>query len=182
MLSCIFSHNQFTAPIVAIQNTTFGGIQGFTQKPSTPWYDDTGAFAGIVHQERNWTYVLFQNASHLVPQKAPEAAYVFLREFVLGDNQTGYVESNVSSPVGGGNATQLQGDILRGSAVYGGSYSPMTTYTYPSQTISAWNVYVSSINSTEGAQMATSSASRMFSQKQAWIATCSVVMIVLQIA
>ena len=32
------------------QNTTFGGIQGFTQKPETLWYNDAGKFAGIVHQ------------------------------------------------------------------------------------------------------------------------------------
>ncbi|OJA14522.1 hypothetical protein AZE42_12633 [Rhizopogon vesiculosus] len=51
--------------LVAIQNTTFGGIQGFTRKPSTPWYDDDGEFAGIVHQERNWTYVLVDHAGHL---------------------------------------------------------------------------------------------------------------------
>jgi len=56
---------------VVIQNTTFGGIQGFTRKPSTPWQDDSGNLAGIVHQERGWTYVLFKGAGHLVPAKAP---------------------------------------------------------------------------------------------------------------
>ena len=35
---------------VVIQNFTFGGIQGFTKKPSTPWFDDQVEFAGIVHQ------------------------------------------------------------------------------------------------------------------------------------
>ena len=54
------------------QNTTFGGIQGFTRPPVTPWTGDDGSFAGIVHQERNWTYVLFANAGHLVPQQQPE--------------------------------------------------------------------------------------------------------------
>ena len=58
---------------MAIQNTTFGGIQGFTVKPGTPWYDDDGNFAGIVHQERGWTYALFQDAGHLVPVKKPAA-------------------------------------------------------------------------------------------------------------
>ena len=58
----------------AIQNTTFGGIQGFTRKPSTPWTDDAGNPGGIVHQERGWTYVLFNNTGHLIPAKNPVAA------------------------------------------------------------------------------------------------------------
>ena len=61
-----------------IQNTTWGGIQGFSRKPSTPWFDDSGNFAGIVHQERNLTFALFKGASHLVPQKVPAAAFVLL--------------------------------------------------------------------------------------------------------
>lgn len=58
------------------QNTTFGGIQGFSRPPSTPWFDDEGAFAGVVHQERNWTYVLVKGAGHLVPQQQPERVRV----------------------------------------------------------------------------------------------------------
>lgn len=58
-------------PAVVIQNTTFGGIQGFTRKPSTPWFDDDGKQAGIVHQERNWTYVLVEGAGHLVAYNSP---------------------------------------------------------------------------------------------------------------
>ena len=57
--------------LATIQNTTFGGIQGFTRKPSTAWFDDDGAFAGIVHQERNLTYLLFEKAGHLVAQWQP---------------------------------------------------------------------------------------------------------------
>ena len=53
------------------QNTTFGGIQGFTQKPETPWYNDAGEFAGIVHQERDWKYVLAVEAGHLLPYTNP---------------------------------------------------------------------------------------------------------------
>ena len=44
---------------VVIQNTTFGGIQGFTKRPNTRFTDDKGNFAGIIHQERNITYALF---------------------------------------------------------------------------------------------------------------------------
>lgn len=49
-------------PLVVIQNTTFGGIQGFTKRPNTPFTDDEGKFAGIIHQERNITYALFEGA------------------------------------------------------------------------------------------------------------------------
>ena len=68
-------HSSTNVPLVllvVIQNTTFGGIQGFSKKPSTVWTNDRGEFAGIVHQERNWTYVLFNEAGHLVPENQPE--------------------------------------------------------------------------------------------------------------
>lgn len=65
--SCVFS------PSVAIQNTTFGGIQGFTRRPSTPFTDDEGNVAGIVHQERNMTYAVFFRAGHMVPLSVPKA-------------------------------------------------------------------------------------------------------------
>jgi carboxypeptidase D len=61
---------------------TFGGVQGFTRKPATPFTDDKGNFAGIIHQERNLTYALFRGAGHLVPTFVPEAVrrvFVMLR-------------------------------------------------------------------------------------------------------
>jgi hypothetical protein len=57
--------------LILRQNTTFGGIQGFTRRPSTAWHDDSGKLAGIDHQERNWTYVLVEDAGHLVPLFKP---------------------------------------------------------------------------------------------------------------
>ena len=111
---------------------TFGGIQGFTKKPSTPWFDDDGNFAGIVHQERDLTYVLFGGAGHLVPEWKPAAvclfhyvshpkfnifqALVFLREFVLGSNKTGLV-LNPTTVVGGENST-LAEDVLPGGTLF----------------------------------------------------------------
>ncbi|KAJ7214306.1 Alpha/Beta hydrolase protein [Mycena rebaudengoi] len=88
---------------VITQNMTFGGTQGFTRKPSTPWFDDDGNFSGIVHQERGVTYLLFDGAGHLVPLWKPAQALVFLREFVPGSNPNGIVSG--SSVVGGENAT-----------------------------------------------------------------------------
>jgi carboxypeptidase D len=55
------------------QNTTFGGIMGFERRPQTEWFTDDGSFAGIVHQERNWTYVLVRGAGHQLPLWDPVA-------------------------------------------------------------------------------------------------------------
>ncbi|KAI0798571.1 Alpha/Beta hydrolase protein [Irpex lacteus] len=128
---------------VVIQNTTFGGIQGFTRPPSTPWFDDSGSFAGIVHQERNWTYVLVQGAGHLIPQQQPERALVFVREFVFGSNTTGLVtnSSGTLTVVGGENAT-LADTVLPGQdEIYVGSGTTQSTFVYPSATIAAWNSF-----------------------------------------
>ncbi|KIY69108.1 alpha/beta-hydrolase [Cylindrobasidium torrendii FP15055 ss-10] len=125
---------------IAIQNTTFGGIQGFTKQPSTPWYDDSGVFAGIIHQERNWTYALLDGAGHLAPMDKPEAALTFFREFILGNNATGLVADD--GVVGGENAT-LARDYLRGSdEIFTGSGSTQGSYTFPTETRSAWDAFM----------------------------------------
>ena len=38
---------------MVLQNTTFGGIQGFTRRPATPWFDDDG------NQARTRIFVVF---------------------------------------------------------------------------------------------------------------------------
>ncbi|KAF7368752.1 Carboxypeptidase [Mycena venus] len=130
---------------VVIQNMTFGGVQGFTRKPSTAFSDDHGNFAGIVHQERGLTYALFQNAGHLVPQSVPGAAFAFVRDFVLGSNTTGLVDSNAGS-VSGGEDPKLKVDVLPGnSAIYhwaskaGGDIASVVA---PSATRAAWDAFI----------------------------------------
>ncbi|PSR78205.1 hypothetical protein PHLCEN_2v7537 [Hermanssonia centrifuga] len=130
---------------VTIQNTTFGGIQGFTRRPSTPWFDDNGNWAGIVHQERNWTYALIYGAGHEVPTAQPVAAYTFFREFVLGDNPTGRIKSDgdVVAVIGGENPTLNQTAIPGQLGIVFGSKSAQGLYTFPSATIAAWESFVS---------------------------------------
>ncbi|CAL1714177.1 unnamed protein product [Somion occarium] len=131
---------------MTIQNMTFGGIQGFTRKPSTPWYDDDGNFAGIVHQERNVTFLLFSTAGHQVPLYQPAQALTFLREFVLGDNPNGTVitASGTTNVVGGETPTLFANNILRGQdGIYVGSIVTQSTFTYPSATIAAWDRFTS---------------------------------------
>ncbi|KAJ7741263.1 alpha/beta-hydrolase, partial [Mycena metata] len=128
---------------VVIQNTTFGGIQGFTRKPATAFTDDHGKFAGIVHQERNVTYALFNHAGHLVPQSVPEAAFVFLREFILGSNLTGYVDPKTGAVVGGEDPTFLAHDYLAGGdAIFYGAGTTASSTVAPTATIAAWDKFI----------------------------------------
>ncbi|KAJ6483954.1 alpha/beta-hydrolase [Mycena sanguinolenta] len=132
---------------VIIQNMTFGGIQGFTRKPSTPWFDDDGNFAGIVHQERNLTYLLFDGAGHLVPMWKPAQALVFLREFVLGSNSNGTV---VGDSVVGGENTTLANDFLPGGdEIFFGSSTTAGTTTIPAATRLAWASFIATATSSE---------------------------------
>ncbi|KAF8967659.1 Alpha/Beta hydrolase protein [Flammula alnicola] len=129
---------------VAIQNTTFGGVQGFTRKPSTPWNNDAGQLAGVVHQERGWSYVLFLGAGHLVAQGAPVSAFTFLREFVLGKNKAGLVTTSSSGAVSvvGGENQALSGIIPGPDPIYYGNGATQSTYIFPSATRAAWKTFI----------------------------------------
>ncbi|KAJ7721117.1 alpha/beta-hydrolase [Mycena metata] len=130
---------------VVIQNMTFGGIQGFTRRPGTPFQDDQGNFAGIVHQERGLTYALFQNAGHFVAQSAPGAAYTFVRDFVLGASTTGLVDSDART-VAGGEDSNLQANVLPGNSAIlqwaKGGTTAISSAIAPRRTIAAWNAFI----------------------------------------
>jgi len=135
---------------VVIQNTTFGGIQGFTRRPSTPWYGDDGSFAGIVHQERNLTYVFFIGAGHEVPEYQPANAYVFLREYVIGSNTTGLVLPN-STVVVGGEDPEYAGDIIPGTPViFYGSSTTVSSTVAPSASLASWASFLATATATKG--------------------------------
>ncbi|TDL23044.1 alpha/beta-hydrolase [Rickenella mellea] len=142
---------------VTIQNMTFGGIQGFTKKPSTAWTDDSGTFAGIIHQERGLAYALLQGASHLLPNKKPAASFYLLREFILGNNKAGTVQA--SGTVVGGENKALAADIMPGqSGIVMGSGNQRTTTYWPSATVAAWNSFLAKETSGVGASKNTESA------------------------
>lgn len=125
---------------IVIQNTTFGGTQGFTQKPATPWTDDNGEYAGIVHQERGLVYVLFDAAGHQIPYYSPEHAYVFLREFILGNNTLGTVQGKT---VVGGTKSQLAQFVQTArSAIFTGAGQTQGSYVAPSKTIASWEKFI----------------------------------------
>ncbi|RPD59090.1 alpha/beta-hydrolase [Lentinus tigrinus ALCF2SS1-7] len=135
---------------VVIQNTTFGGIQGFTRRPSTPWFDSDGSFAGVVHQERNWTYVLVEGAGHLVPFNQPARALTMYRNFIFGSNQTGLVVSGTDGvTVEGGEDAELAVDAILGqSGIYVGAISTTSTVEYPAATIAAWEEFIATATAT----------------------------------
>ncbi|KAF8142101.1 Alpha/Beta hydrolase protein, partial [Boletus edulis] len=135
---------------IAIQNTTFAGVQGFTRRPETPWFNDNGEFAGIVHQERGWTYVLVAHAGHLLAYNNPISALTLAREFIFGNNSTGLVTS--SGTVIGDKESSLGNEILRGQAgIYYGQATTASTYFFPSATVEAWNSYVATATAKAGA-------------------------------
>ncbi|KIJ47138.1 hypothetical protein M422DRAFT_249449, partial [Sphaerobolus stellatus SS14] len=131
---------------LTIQNTSFGGTIGFTKQPSTPWFGDDGSFAGIVHQERNITFVLFDKAGHLIPQWQPSRALKFVREFILGDNPLGTVLSN-GSVVGGDTGSPVVNHILPAehNPIFTGSGTTQGSTVWPSATIAAWDRFLSTV-------------------------------------
>ncbi|KAF9115738.1 Cell death protease [Mortierella sp. AM989] len=64
-----------------ISNMTWQGAQGFQEAPKIPWTVDEKP-AGIWRQERNLTYVLLYNASHMVPYDTPLAAMDMINRFM----------------------------------------------------------------------------------------------------
>ncbi|KAF8137719.1 Alpha/Beta hydrolase protein [Boletus edulis] len=134
---------------IVIQNTTFGGIQGFTRRPETPWCNDAGEFAGIVHQERSWVYVLVAHAGHLLAYSNPTSALALAREFIFGDNTAGLVANDGSGTVIGGEESSLGDEIMRGQAgIYYGHATTASTYFFPSSTVAAWDSYIATATST----------------------------------
>ena len=88
----------YNGTLVAIQNMTFNGAQGFSVPPSqfndfyvpyhTEYDSELGSTAGAglmgkYHTERGLTLVTVELSGHMVPQYAPSAAYRQL-EFLLG--------------------------------------------------------------------------------------------------
>ncbi|KAK5105385.1 hypothetical protein LTS08_001662 [Lithohypha guttulata] len=87
---------QYNGTLLAVQNMTFGGMQGFQSGPDSfedayvPYHEEyqlgTLAGAGVMgqfHTERGLTVATVDLSGHMVPQYAPSAAYRHV-EFLLG--------------------------------------------------------------------------------------------------
>ncbi|KAE8260904.1 hypothetical protein A4X09_0g7734, partial [Tilletia walkeri] len=66
-----------------IQNTTFGGLQGYQQQPHRQFVVD-GKVEGTYHHERKLTYIEYKNAGHEIPFFVPDGAFKALR-YLVGD-------------------------------------------------------------------------------------------------
>lgn len=67
-----------------------------------------------------------------------------VREFILGNNQTGLVTevNGQASVVGGEDSSLYVNGILRGEdGIFTGSGTTQGVYTYPTATIEAWNSF-----------------------------------------
>ncbi|KAH9042688.1 alpha/beta-hydrolase [Lactarius pseudohatsudake] len=153
---------------ILIQNTTFGGTRGFTRKPSTPWVDDSGNVAGIIHQERGILYALFDNVGSFTPRANPTAAHTFFRQYVLNSNTTGSitVDSNNKLTVFGGEDPNVAADAPRvASKIFLGAGATQSTLVAPSATVAAWKNFLKDVStraSTSGAQSRLSWSGRVW--------------------
>lgn len=84
----------YNGTLLAIQNMTWGGLQGFQEAPTekffVPYHEDLSLTSlsakgemGIAHTERKLTWVKQALSGHMVPQYQPSSAYRQL-EFLLG--------------------------------------------------------------------------------------------------
>ncbi|KAF8939722.1 Cell death protease [Dissophora ornata] len=69
-----------------ISNMTWQGARGFQNAPDIHWTVDNVP-SGVWRQERNLTYVLLYNASHMVPYDAPLAALDMMNRFMGLDHK-----------------------------------------------------------------------------------------------
>lgn len=70
-------------------------------------------------------------------------AFILLREFILGHNETGLVTSfHGHTSVVGGEDHNFGGVMTGQSGIYYGSGATHYTYTYPSLTIAEWETFI----------------------------------------
>ncbi|KAJ4480940.1 alpha/beta-hydrolase [Lentinula aciculospora] len=121
---------------VAIQNTTWGGVQGFAQRPNTTWYDDTGVPGGIVHEERGLMYALVYGAGHQINTVHPERVFAFVRDFFIGDMYVGLVNATAKDTSTSNDPGALPNGVVPGQReIYYGSKN----ITWPEVTVTAFN-------------------------------------------
>ena len=74
---------------------------------------------------------------------------MLIREFVLGNNETGLVTTEGGQvTVIGGEDKSYAGVLTGQSGIYSGSGKTEGTYTYPSSTIAAWESFIATETAT----------------------------------
>ncbi|KAK3829125.1 MAG: pheromone-processing carboxypeptidase kex1 [Benniella sp.] len=103
-----------------IANLTWQGEQGFQNAPKLRWTVDNTP-AGVWRQERNMTYVLLYNASHMVPYDVPLAALDMMNRFMGLDPKLQAFTSNLETITGDVPPGGQKVDMPNGTSVRNGS-------------------------------------------------------------
>jgi carboxypeptidase D len=105
-------------------------------------------YAGVVRQERGWTYGLIYGAGHQTPVINPARTF-FIRDFFIGNSNVGLVDPDtgvVHAQVQPASATDVP-IILPDGVITGQAEVHYKTglVTWPSATVAAWSSHVSSV-------------------------------------
>jgi carboxypeptidase D len=109
----------YNGTLMAIQNMTWGGMQGFQSAPAdpffVPYHDDISltslsakGIMGTTHTERKLTWVAQALSGHMVPQYQPSSAYRQL-EFLLGRIESLSSEEPFTTLPGSGSGNSTNG-------------------------------------------------------------------------
>ncbi|KAK4700174.1 hypothetical protein P7C70_g6076, partial [Phenoliferia sp. Uapishka_3] len=107
--------------LITIQNMTWGGVQGFTTAPNSTMTLN-GVATGTWHTERNLTFLMVNNAGHMIPQDQPALALAVFTSFIN------------SGGVSNGSLTSTTGSFISGIL---GSPSPTSSASAPAETTTA---------------------------------------------
>jgi len=87
-------------------------------------------------------FSLLPTSSSVAHHPAFLKAWTFLREFILGNNETGLVKNADTPAVGGEDPQYAVNTLAEGPEVYRGSYTTTSTYHFPTATVARWDRYV----------------------------------------
>ncbi|WAR55789.1 hypothetical protein PtB15_6B532 [Puccinia triticina] len=96
-----------------IDHLTWGGHQGWIDKASNQQWKVNGSYAGLWREERNLTYVLVANASHMAPYDVPYVTQDMLVRFLEIDVMTAAgPAAQITSRIGKESATTVNRVLL----------------------------------------------------------------------
>jgi carboxypeptidase D len=101
--------------------------------------------------------------TYMLSRCRPVQAFIFLREFVLGSNQTGLVLDPSKPAIGGEDPSIASADLMPGTtAIFYGSGTTVSSALVPSASIASWQSAVVEATVTNIAPTSVSTASTTF--------------------
>jgi len=105
-----------------IDNLTWGGRRGWTEETSNQPWKVNGSYAGMWREERNLTYVLVANASHMAPYDVPYVTQDMLVRFLGIDvMRAAGPAAQVTSRIGGEPVTTVNRVLMNDSHLLQGN-------------------------------------------------------------